>query len=54
MYPKQLFSQEWEIIPRTGRQRKTWSRVTYDLFASLYLDKGDWLEDIKRGSIILL
>ena len=25
--PKQLFSQEWNIKPRRGRQRKTWGRV---------------------------
>ena len=26
-YPKQLFSQEWNIKPRRGGQRQTWGRV---------------------------
>ena len=30
-YPKQLFSQEWNIKPRRGRQRKTWGGVVDDL-----------------------
>ena len=40
MYPKELFSQEWEILPCRGRQRKTWSKVIDYL---LSLDKGEWL-----------
>ena len=45
-YPKQL---EWNIIPRRGRQRKVWSRMVDDLFKSLDIDKGEWLDDIERG-----
>ena len=26
-YPKLLFSQEWNVKPRRGRQRKTWGKV---------------------------
>ena len=48
-YPKQLFNQEWNIKPRRGRQRKVWSRIVDDLFKSLDIDKGEWLEDIERG-----
>ena len=48
-YPKQLFNQEWNIKPRRGRQRKVWSRMVDDLFKSLEIDKGEWLEDIERG-----
>ena len=38
-YPKQLFSQEWNVKPRRGRQRKTWSKVINDIFLSLGPDK---------------
>ena len=48
-YPKRLFNQEWNIKPRRGRQRKVWSRMVDDLFKSLDIDKGEWLEDIERG-----
>ena len=48
-YPKLLFNQEWNIKPRRGRQRKVWSRMVDDLFKSLDIDKGEWLEDIERG-----
>ena len=34
-YPKQLFSQEWNIKPRRGRQRKTCGRVVDDLLVAL-------------------
>ena len=47
-YPKQLFSQEWNVKPRRGRQRKTWGKVIDDIFLSLSLDKCEWLEDIER------
>ena len=47
-YPKQLFSQEWNVKPRRGRQRKTWGKVIDDIFLSLGLDKCEWLEDIER------
>ena len=47
-YPKQLFSQEWNVKPRRGRQRKTWSKVIDDIFLSLGQDKCEWLEDIER------
>ena len=48
-YPKQLFNQEWNIIPCRGRQRKVWStcRMVDDLFKSL--DLYEWLEDIEHG-----
>ena len=48
-YPKQLFNQEWNIKPRRGRQKKVWSRMVNDLFKSLDIDKGEWLEDIECG-----
>ena len=48
-FPKQLFSQKWDQKPCRGRQRKTRGRVIDDLFVSLGLDKGEWLEDIERG-----
>ena len=48
MYPKQLFSQEWNVKPRRGRQRKTWGKVIDDIFLSLGLDKCEWL----RGKIV--
>ena len=48
-YPIQLFNQEWNIKPRTGRQRKVCSRMVDDLFKSLDIDKGEWLEDIEHG-----
>ena len=48
-YPKPLFNQEWNIKPRRERQRKVWSRMVDDLFKSLDIDKGEWLEDIERG-----
>ena len=41
-YPKQLFSQEWNIKPRRGRQRKTWGRVVDDPFVALGIDKGEY------------
>ena len=46
-YPKQLFQEEWNIKPRPGRQRKVWKRVVDDIFESLELDKGEWLENIR-------
>ena len=48
-YPKQLLSQEWEIKPRKGRQRKTW-RTIYNIFHSLSLDKGEILDDMHEGN----
>ena len=47
---KQLLSQEWEIKPRKGRQRKTWSRTIDDIFHSLSLDKGELLDDMHEGN----
>ena len=47
--PKMLFSQDWNIKPRRGRQRKVWSRLVDDLFVSM-IDKGNWLKDILDGS----
>ena len=49
-YPKMLFSQDWNIKPSRGRQRKVQSRLVEDLFASLKLDKANWLKDILDGS----
>ena len=42
-YPEQLFSEEWNVKPHRGRQRKTWGK-----FLSLGLDKYESLEDIER------
>ena len=47
-YPHKLFRQIWNIKPRRGRQRKSWSRVVDDLFSSLDLDKAEWVEDIQK------
>ena len=47
-YPKQLFLEEWNIKPRPGRQRKVWKRVVDDIFESLELDKGEWVENISK------
>ena len=46
-YPKQLFSQEWNVKPCRGRQRKTWGTVIDDIFLSLGLDERERLEDVK-------
>ena len=48
-YQKQLFLEEWNIKPRPGRQRKAWKRVVDDIFESLELDKGEWVESISKG-----
>ena len=48
-YPKQLFSQKWNVKPRRGRQRKTWGKVIDNIFLSLGLD--GWR--ILRGQIAL-
>ena len=48
-YPKQLFTQEWNIKPHRGKQRKVRSRMVDDLFKSLDINKSEWLEDIKHG-----
>ena len=47
---EQLLSQEWEIKPRKGRQRKTWSRTIDDTFHSLSLYKGEILDDMHEGN----
>ena len=47
-YAKQLFSQKWNIKPRRGRQRKMWSSMVDDIFTSLGIDKGEWLEALKK------
>ena len=31
------------------RQRKVWKRVVDDIFESLELDKGEWVESISKG-----
>ena len=41
---------KWEIKPRRGRQRKTWSRTIDDIFHSLSLDKGEILDDMNEGN----
>ena len=35
--------------PRKGRQRKTWSRTIDDIFHSLFLEKGEILDDMHEG-----
>ena len=45
-YPKKLFSQDWNIKPHRGTQRKVWSRIINDLFVSLELDKAEWLTKV--------
>ena len=52
-YPKMLFSQDWNIKPHRGRQRKVWSRLVDDLFLALKVDKADCLKDILDGSTSL-
>ena len=46
-YSKQLCSQEWNIKPRRGRQRKTWGRVVDDLFVALGIDKTECLQEVE-------
>ena len=48
-FPKQLFLEEWNIKPCPGRQRKVWKRLVDDIFQSLELDSGDWVEDISKS-----
>ena len=43
----------WNIKPRRGCQRKSWSRVVDDLFSSLDLDKAEWVDDIQKGECSL-
>ena len=52
-YPHKPFRQIWNIKPRRGHQRKSWSRVVDDLFSSLDLDKAEWVEDIQKGECSL-
>ena len=47
-YPKQLLQEEWNIKP-PGWQRKVWKRLVDDIFESLDLDKGEWVENISKG-----
>ena len=49
-YPPKLFRQIWNIKPRRGYQRKSWSRVVDDLFSSLDIDKA---KDIQKGECSL-
>ena len=49
-YHKQLLDVEWEIKPRKGRQRKTWSRTIDDIFHSSSLDEGEILDDMHEGN----
>ena len=49
-YPKQLFQEEWNIKPCPGRQCKVWKKyIVDDIFESLELDKGEWVESISKG-----
>ena len=52
-YAKEFFSQEWNVKPRRGRQRKMWGKVVEDIFTSLDINKCEWLEDIKRRKKVL-
>ena len=49
-YPKQLFL-EWNIKPCPVWQcnYKVWKRLEDDIFESLELDKGEWVENINEG-----
>ena len=48
--PIQLFSQEWHIKPRRGRQRTTWGRV---LFVALGIDKGEYGHQVEGGDSLI-
>ena len=52
-YAKQLFSQEWNVKPRRGRQRKMWGKVVDDnIYILVYYYKCECLKDIKEeGSL---
>ena len=52
-YPKQLFQEEWNINPCPGRQRKLWKRLVDDIFESLELYKGEWVENISKGETMI-
>ena len=47
-YPRQLFSQEWKVKPRKGRQGKPWNKYVSELFEALGLHE-ELLEDVKKG-----
>ena len=40
---------EFTHITYPGRQRKVWKRVADDIFESLELDKGVWVESISQS-----
>ena len=48
-YPKQLFSQKWNIKPRRGRQRKTLCRWWIIYFVALGIDKHECLQEVEEG-----
>lgn len=52
-YPRKMFSQDWNVKPSRGRQRKVWSRLIDDLFVSLGLDQAEWLQGIQNGDSLL-
>ena len=41
-YPKKLFSQDWNIKPHRGRQRKVWSRINND--PRIFLCHWNWIK----------
>ena len=48
-YPSKVFSQEWDVKPHRGRQRKVWSRLVNNIFGSLDQDKAVWLDKSRKG-----
>ena len=51
IYPKQHYSQDWNIKPCRGRQRKTLGRVVDNLFVVLGVDKSECLQEVEGGAI---
>ena len=47
-YPKQFFLEEWNIKLRPVRQHEVWKRLVDDIFESIELDKGEWVENISK------
>ena len=47
-YPKMLFSQDWNIKPCRGRQRKVWSRLVDDLFVVIEVRQSQLVEGYLR------
>ena len=48
-YQNQIFLEEWNIKPRPDQHCMVGKRVIDDIFESLEVDKGEWVENISKG-----